>query len=793
MRSAAKWLVVAGALAAASPRAAPAWAAPYIGVTVGFSGTDLEGPYTEPNAPLFNPVAGQTVPTWDDWVEEATAAGVDYMAPDQRGYTPVSGSGDPHRMADLVNVLKTRGVDKRIKLAIFDDNAASWTAQWNAANGRGFGYAQPFDISNPANWVYIWDYNYKVFYESVPDENRFKIGGRPLIIVWSLSPTFVANANGNASRMLTWLRQQAMSTFGFDPFIVASSDWLVHDPTSANLVDATQAWFIPQQMPGSYSVSTHDNNTIGVAVPAFQMLLPPNHGATLSDALTATYQGGAELTLIEGFTDFEEKCALFRAANVGGDGGALGYDQTGYDYPSQRLGVVRDFSSAPFPVDFKAEAEAADAFGGGVPGAQPSYYRNGDIAIEPTMDANAGYDVTALQAGEWLEWERVPLQGAGVHLTVRVASAGGGGKLHFVVDGASYPAVDVQATGGAQTWTTIVTGVHAYSAAVYHKVRLVFDAGGFNVNYWQASTDVAFRSGFEAADVQPSWTDSADPGVPGGAQNVTAPKCGPTGEVAHFESSLKVSGTAAGGSATTVTYRVFDLSSHPVVVDAETSLSYFVHPQQDNGRYVAVDLHFTDGGYLNGAGFKDQNGQSIDASAGHGGAIPLGIWSLITTDLSSLAGKSIDRIDVAFDRVGATGDYTTYVDDILLTGLTTATPPSDAGVPDATTDSGTTPPPPPADAGSSGPGGPLDAGGSAGSGADAGEPASGEAPSGSTSASNGCGCRTAAAQDELTAPFAATLCAFVAIALSRRLRAARIAQGRGYTIASTSNGGLLSP
>jgi hypothetical protein len=786
MRAAIRGSVVACALAVVWP--SPALAAPYIGVTVGFSGTDLGGPFTGPNVPLFNPVVNQTVPTWDDWVEEATAAGVDYMAPDQRGYMPVHDSGDPHRMVDLVAVLKKRGVDGRIKLAIFDDNAASWTAQWNAANGRGYGYAQPFDISDSTNWVYIWDYNYKVFYESVPDENRFKIGGRPVIIIWSLSPTFVANPNGNASRMLQWLRQQAQSTFGFDPFIVASSDWLVHDPTSANLVDATQAWFIPQQSPGSYSVSTHGGHTVGVAVPSFQSLLSPAHGATLSSALLATYQGGSELTLIEGFTDFEERCALFRVGNVAPDGGALGYDQTGYDYPSQRLDIVRDFSSAPFPIDFKAEAEGADAFGGGAPAAQPGFYRNGDIAIEPTTDSNAGYDVTGLQAGEWLEWERAPLQGGGVHLTVRVASAGGGGKLHFVVDGESYPPVDVPATGGAQAWTTIDTGVHAYASAVYHKVRLVFDAAGFNVNGWQASTDVAFRSGLEATDVQPAWTDSVDPGVSGGAQNVTAPKCAPSGDVAHFASSLAVSGTAMGGGSTTahsVAHRVFDLSAHPVLLDAEASLSYFVHPQQDNGRYVAVDLHFTDGTFLQGGGFQDQNGQSIDARAGHGGAIPLGVWSLVTTDLSRLAGKSVDRIDVAFDRAGATGDYAAYVDDVLITGATNGTPPaSDAGAADAAVDAtgpgatdggATSPPRSEAGADASADATVRDAGGATGGSGDDAAPAgagpgNGAAPGGG-SASGGCGCRNAAGSDEsgsFNVAFAIALCAAIAAARARR-------------------------
>jgi MYXO-CTERM domain-containing protein len=757
------WLLTLLGLTLLAGRAS---AAPYIGVTVGFSGTDLSGPYDK-NIPLFNPVSGQTIPTWDDWVEEAAAAGVDYMAPDQRGYMPVSGSGDPHRMVDLVNVLKNRGLDGRIKLAIFDDNAASWTAQWNAANGRGFGYAQPFDISNSANWVYVWDYNYKVFYESVPDANRFKIDGRPVIIIWSLSPTFVANASGNASRMLTWLRHQAQSQFGFNPFIVASSDWLVHDPTSANLIDASQAWFIPSYTPGSYSVTTYNGHTIGVAVPSFNSQLLSNHGALLQTGLSAAYQGGAELTLIEGLTDWEESASLFRVGNLDSSGTALTYAQTQYDYPSQRLDVVRDFSSAPFPVDFKAEAEAADTFGGGQPGTKPNTYRNGDIDIESTTDASAGYDVTHVQAGEWLEWERVPLQGGGLHLTARVASATGGGKLHFVVDGQSYPSVDVPNTGGAQTWTTVDTGVHSYTTSVYHVVRLVADAPGFSVNYWQLSTDIGFRSGLEAPDPQPAWTDSADPGVSGGQQNVASAACRPSQGTAHYESSLKVSGTASGGATATYAYRVFDLSSQPVALDAESSLSYFIDPQQDNGRYVAVDLHFTDGTFLSAANLKDQGGQSINAAAGHGGGIPLGLWSLVTSDLSSLAGKRVDRIDVVFSRAGAGGDYTAYVDDILVTSGTKAPPGTtpDGGPADASlTESGA---PSTNDAGNGATG---DGGGStvpsSGSG-DAGSPSNGEA--GGQMASAGCACRSAAGSGEGNAMTFLHL-AWVALLASRRRR-----------------------
>ena len=743
-------------------------ATPYIGVTDGFSNSNLEGPYTAPHAPLFNPVAGQMAPTWDDWVEEAAAAGVDYLAPDQRGSTPVSSVGDPTNMVDLVTALANRGLDSRIKIAIFDDNATSWTAQWNEANGRGFAYAEPFDISDSANWAYIWDYNYKIFYESVPDANRFKIDGRPVIIIWTMSPTFVGNASGNASRMLSWLRTQAQTTFGFDPYIIVSSDWLIHDPSSAALIDAQEAWFVPSANPGSYTVKTYNGATIGVAVPAYGVSVPasedlllPNHGVLLQTGLTATYQGGSELTLLEGFDDTDEGCSLFRFANLDPTGAPLTYDQTGYDYPSQRLDILRDFSSAPFPQNFKAEAEAADSFGGGKAGSPANYYRNGAIDIEPTTDVNVGYDVTGVHAGEWLEWERIPLQGGGIHLTARVASPSGGGKLHFVVDGTSYPSADVPSTGGAQTWTNIDTGIYSYSSSVYHVVRLVADAPGFSVNYWQTSTDVGFYSGLEPSDPQPTWTDSADTAV-SGQENVTGATCGSTQEVAHFESSLKVAGTAAGDGPATYACRVFDLSSEPVVLDAESSLSYFVHPQEDDGRYVAVDLHFTDGTFLSSTGLKDQNGQAINAASGHGGAIPLGLWSLVSADLSGLAGKQVDRIDVVFSRTDATGSYVTYLDDILVTSATRSTspPPSDAGSVDATTgpDASATTVPPEGGVEAS-----FDGGGNA----------SEDAASG---ASGGCGCHVTGG----SGPGGTALSvAAIAIACLRRRKERAAARGSG--------------
>ena len=186
----------------------------------------------KPICTLYNPQSTNPNATWDSWAEQLRQSGVDFVCPNLRGSTPNT-SVSPVNIAPFVTALNNQG--NVTKLAIFDDNASSWTAQWNQANGRGFGYAQKFDISDSANWVYIYDYNYKLFYQTVPDANRFKINGRPLIIIWTGNTnTFVTNMQGNASRALTYVRQKCQADFGFNPYIVLSQDFFTNDTTCNN-------------------------------------------------------------------------------------------------------------------------------------------------------------------------------------------------------------------------------------------------------------------------------------------------------------------------------------------------------------------------------------------------------------------------------------------------------------------------------------------------------------------------------------------------------------------------------
>lgn len=514
--------------------------AQYLGVTCGWQySSQLAGPLAHPdqfNISLYNPDPNNPDATWDDWAEQLAQAGVDFVCPNLTGSYPNAG-GSPVQMAPLLTALSNRGLTNQIKFAIFDDNASSWVAQWNLANGRGYGYAEKFDISNTNNWKYIYDYNYKLFYQTIPDANRFKINGRPLIIIWTGNTvTFLTNMQGNASQAITYVRQCCQRDFGFNPYIVLSDDFFINDTTcnNAGIADASESWFIAGPTGPSYTLTTKNGTKVGVAVSEFQHtgqngFLNPNHGQLFQTGLSNTVDANALLTLCEGFTDYEEDAAMWRARDLDTNWDVLSYDQTLYDYPNERLNALRQHSNRPFPSELKFEAEGCDYFGGAAGGnGRTNYYRNGNIAIEPTSDIGGGFDVGWIQPGEWLEWEDVPIQGSQVHLQVRIASPNNNAQYHFVIDGTNYPEMNVPETGGYQVWATSDAGPYQFSKGGTHTVTLVCDTGGFNINYWQYHDDIPIGVNVSLqSQVNSKWvsaaagTLNANVNVPGTSETFT--------------------------------------------------------------------------------------------------------------------------------------------------------------------------------------------------------------------------------------------------------------------------------
>jgi hypothetical protein len=461
-----------------------------LGVTFGFNDHELGGYYTDDiathpiyNIPLFN-IPANVYPytaTWDERAEELASSGIDFVAPVIRGNYPNANWGNPAELSRLITGLSNVGAT--CKIAIFDDNASTWGGQYTSVPGNS---GKLFDVSDQNNWKYVWDQNYKIFYQTVPDAWRYKINGRPLIILWTGNVGMV-NMNGNLSKLLTYVRQQCQSTFGFNPYIVVPPDWLQNDPSSNNsgIVDGVQGWF---GMSTPYTVSTFNGTKIGACAPAFNfvgngnnMVIDPNHGQTFDNDLANTVNQ-CVLTLCEGFTDYAENCAMDRVRNLDGSGNPLSYSQTGYDYPNQRLNKLRKYSANPFPSTLKEEVENCDTFGGASGGT--GFYRNGSIKIENTSDAGGGYDVGNIQNNEWFEWQEVPVEG-NVSFNVRVATTAANCKVHFVIDGSTKPSVTLPNTGGWQAWTTVNAGTFSFPSGSLHTVRLVCETGSMNVNWWQ--------------------------------------------------------------------------------------------------------------------------------------------------------------------------------------------------------------------------------------------------------------------------------------------------------------------
>ncbi|MCK9858654.1 DUF5010 domain-containing protein [Paenibacillus sp. ATY16] len=467
----------------------------YLGVTFGFSDTTLHGgSYVNQGNPIYNlpmfKASSDESKFWDNYVEELVSSGVDFVAPTIRGYLdpPMSANsgGDTRKLSGLVDAINRRGVAGQLKISALDDTPASMTDKKNAFKHGTGGYNPPFDIGDATGageggYQYIWDHNLRAFFQTVPDAMRFKIDGRPVIYEWGIGDfAFTNQGNGNLKKMVQYIRQKAQDEFGVNPYLIVDQSWLSEDPTVASVVDGVDGWF---PVPGGKSVTSFNGHNYGVTVPSFRfvvgstnMVIDANHGQTLKDNLAATVSGSL-VTLVEGFSDWEENAALWR----GREGT---YAQTQYDYPNQMINILRKYSQNPFPAARRIEAESADSYYDTTQGSVFSgIYRDGSIDVENAGDTGGGWDVGSIAAGEWLEWKEIPLQGT-VTMKVRIATPNSGKRLRFVIDGTPGATITLPNTGGWQTYQTVDAGMFTFPSGTYHTVRIEMIDGDFNLNYW---------------------------------------------------------------------------------------------------------------------------------------------------------------------------------------------------------------------------------------------------------------------------------------------------------------------
>jgi hypothetical protein len=490
--SAAAAASAAGAAAGKQAVAGAVRAGNFLGVTFGFPADTLAGTgYGSVSGPTYNvPMYlpdGNDAHFWDSYVEQLQTAGVDFVAPTIRGSIPTKprfdAGGATWKVAELVAAIKRRGAG--IKVSALDDTAASLAAMKNEDKHNINGYTPKFDVGDvnstgEGGYKYFWTYNLEEWFKAVPADMRFTLSGRPVIYEWSLADAFFTNqGNGHAAAMLSYVKQQAQAEFGVAPYFIVDNTWVKMDPAVGGVTDGVNDWF---SMAHSYTLAAFKGQTYGVLVPGYSIgtgstlrNIDANHGNTLKTGLQNTVGAGALVTLVESFSDWKENCTLWR-------GRPGTYAATRYDYPNQMINILRQYSRDPFPAGRRIEAEGADSFHTATPGNVFGQYR-GDLNVLATTDGGPGWAVGGTTAGEWLQWQAIPLSGT-VAIKVRISSITAGHTIRFDIDGKAGPVITLPNTGSWTTYQTVDAGALTLTANSLHTVRVNFLDGGLNLNYW---------------------------------------------------------------------------------------------------------------------------------------------------------------------------------------------------------------------------------------------------------------------------------------------------------------------
>ncbi|NDV81773.1 DUF5010 domain-containing protein [Bacteroides sp. 51] len=430
---------------------------------------------------------------WDNLVEEFAYSGMDYAMANCRGILPdpkkYTDHGDPTRLPSLIEAMERRGVADKFKVAIFDDCPASWAAARNldlydkyASLIESGKYDYPLDNLDGEGGVYkyIWDYNLKIAFQKVPDKYLLKYDGRPVIFFWSvnnfLNPAGQDNYSGKLSVILKRIRADFKKEFGADPFLVVDRSFYDRDRTVYYpVVDGINDWFTMNQ---PYSARTHNDLTVGVAVPGFstndkqgnKMFLDADHGKLLDKALSSLIKQKSQIILIEGFTDVRENAALWRST-----------DTKFYDYPNQRINMVRRYTKNAYPANLKVEAEGCDYYKDNTAGNSGNLFRKGDLDVKKCTDTYGGWCVTHTSDGEWLQWKELPFRAKASTFKLRYASAAAA-KVCFNVGGKDCAEIQLPSTNNE--WKTVDAGTVTFDAKGEYDVTLKIVSGNIDINYF---------------------------------------------------------------------------------------------------------------------------------------------------------------------------------------------------------------------------------------------------------------------------------------------------------------------
>ncbi len=165
------------------------------------------------------------------------------------------------------------------------------------------------------------------------------------------------------------------------------------------------------------------------------------------------------------------------------DGTAFKNLQLTINIPAAQL----PFNGSPLAIPGKIEAEEYDKGGQGIAYSDTDSTNNGGLfrpaeGVDLEACSEGGYDQGYTLAGEWAKYTVNVTATGSYTLQARLAAPGVGGLFHVELDGVNISgAFVVPNTTGYQWGTaTVVTPVLSTGK---HVLRVIIDAGGFNINY----------------------------------------------------------------------------------------------------------------------------------------------------------------------------------------------------------------------------------------------------------------------------------------------------------------------
>ena len=302
---------------------------------------------------------------------------------------------------------------------------------------------------------------------------------------------------------------EASSAGGYDVGWAAAGEWLNYTVNPSSSGSYTVQLRVASPNGGSIHVgfNTPSNVWTSIAVPAtggWQSWQTVSMPATLS-------AGTQQLTVW-----FDTGGVNLGPMTVSSGSGTSGTSGSGSGSTS---GTESPYGGSPAAIPGTIEAENFDNGGEGVgyhdttPGNTGGQYRSTDVDIESA--STGGYDVGWTAPNEWLNYT-VNVPSAGTYTVQLLVASGTGGSLHVGFNTASnvWNTVNIPATGGWQSWTTVTTQVSL--GAGTQQITIWFDTGNVNLN----SITVVSGGSSSSSSGGGSGSGSGSSGGSGGASTV---------------------------------------------------------------------------------------------------------------------------------------------------------------------------------------------------------------------------------------------------------------------------------